>query len=85
MRQILIFAVAALIVGGAMPRAIADKAVVEAPDAQAAAVQPSSTAEQSSAGQHRMVLTSDRDGHFRVEPGSTAAISTSWSIPAPRW
>lgn len=64
MRQILFLAVAALVAGTYLAR-FADKAVVEAP-AQAAAVQSSEPA-QSSAGQHRMALSSGRDGHFHAD------------------
>jgi aspartyl protease family protein len=67
MRQVLIFAVIAVI-GGSYIARYADKTVVEAPETQAAAVQaaePQPT--QVSAGQHRMELTSGRDGHFRAD------------------
>jgi aspartyl protease family protein len=66
MRQVLIFAVVAVI-GGSYIARYADKTVVETPAPQAAAVQavePQPT--QISAGQHRMELTSGRDGHFRA-------------------
>jgi aspartyl protease family protein len=66
MRQILILAIAAL-VGGSYLARYADKAVVEAPGSQAAAVQVSEQPQQSSVGQHKMELTSGRDGHFRVD------------------
>jgi len=66
MRQLLIFAVAAL-AGGSYLARYADKAVVEAPATQAAAVQTVEQPTQVSAGQHRMELTSGRDGHFRAD------------------
>jgi aspartyl protease family protein len=66
MRQILILA-AALLVGGSYLARYADKAVVEAPGSQAAAVQVSEQPLQSAVGQHKMELTSGRDGHFRVD------------------
>jgi aspartyl protease family protein len=65
MRQIFFLAIAVLVAGAYLAR-FADKAVVEAP-AQAAAVQSSDQPQQSSAGQHRMALSSGRDGHFRVD------------------
>ena len=67
MRQVFIFAVVAVI-GGSYIARYADKTMVEAPEPQAAAVQaaePQPT--QVSAGQHRMELTSGRDGHFRAD------------------
>lgn len=67
MRSVLIFAVAALAAGVYVAR-YADKTVVEADTPQAAAVQSvEQQPAQVSAGQHRMELTSGRDGHFRVE------------------
>ena len=66
MRQILILAIAVLVAGGYLAR-YADKAVVEAPGSQAAAVQVSEQPRQSSVGQHKMELVSGRDGHFRVD------------------
>jgi aspartyl protease family protein len=65
MRQILILA-ALLLAGGSYLARYADKAVVEAPGSQAAAVQVSEQPMQASVGQHKMELTSGRDGHFRV-------------------
>src|SRR5665213_810649 len=65
MRPILIFAVAVLVAGAYLAR-FADKAVVAAPT-QAAAVQSPDQPMQSSAGQHRMALSSGRDGHFHVD------------------
>jgi aspartyl protease family protein len=64
MRQILILAAAVLVVGGVAAR-YADQAVVEHP--RAASVRPVEEPRQSSAGQHRMVLASDRAGHFQVD------------------
>ena len=66
MRQVLIFAALAL-VGGSYLARFADKTVVEAPAPQAATVQAADQPSQVSAGQHRMELTSGRDGHFRVD------------------
>jgi aspartyl protease family protein len=65
MRQILILAAAVLAAGTYFAR-YADKAVVETAAPQAA-VQVSEQPMQSSAGQHKMELTSGRDGHFRVD------------------
>src|SRR5471032_1188381 len=65
MRQILILAVAALAAGGYLAR-YADQAVTGQSSPQAAAVQSVEQPRQSSAGQHKMELTSGRDGHFRV-------------------
>ena len=65
MRQILFLAVAALVAGGYLAR-YADQTVVE-PMPQAATVQPVEQPMQSSAGQHRMELSSGRDGHFHVD------------------
>jgi len=66
MRQILISAFVFLVAGSFIAR-YADKAVVEAPAPQAAAVQPVEQPSQVSAGQHKMELTSGRDGHFHVD------------------
>ncbi|HTT46457.1 MAG TPA: TIGR02281 family clan AA aspartic protease [Pseudolabrys sp.] len=66
MRQLLIFAAAAL-VGGSYIARYADKTVVEPAAPQAAAVQAIDQPTQVSAGQHRMELSSGRDGHFRVD------------------
>jgi len=66
MRQIFILAAAVLAAGTYFAR-YADKAVVETSAPQAAAVQVSEQAMQTSAGQHKMELTSGRDGHFRVD------------------
>ena len=66
MRQILIAAFVMLVAGSFVAR-YADKAVVEAPAPQAAAVQVVDQPTQTSAGQHKMELTSGRDGHFRVD------------------
>jgi len=66
MRQIIAFAVVALIAGGYLAR-YADKTVVEAPAPQAATVQSAEQPMQVSAGQHKMELASGRDGHFRVD------------------
>ena len=66
MRHVLILAAAAL-VGGSYIARYADKSVVEAPTPQAAAVQSiEPRPAQESVGQHRMELTSGRDGHFRA-------------------
>ena len=66
MRQVLIFAAVALI-GGSYIARYADRSVVETPAPQAAAVQPvEPRPAQESVGQHRMELTSSRDGHFRA-------------------
>jgi aspartyl protease family protein len=65
MRQIFILA-AALLVGGGYLARYADKAVVETPTSQAAVVQESEQPRQTSVGQHKMELSSGRDGHFRV-------------------
>ena len=66
MRQIIAFAVVALVAGSYLAR-YADKTVVETPAPQAAAVQTAEQPMQVSAGQHKMELTSGRDGHFRVD------------------
>jgi aspartyl protease family protein len=66
MRQILIFAVAMLVVGGYVAR-YADQALDEPP--HAAAVQPAAQMrgpEPVNSG-HSMILDSDRQGHFRVD------------------
>ncbi len=65
MRQILFLAVAALGIGVYVAR-VADKTVVDTPS-QAAAAQVSEQQTQSSAGQHRMALSSGRDGHFHAD------------------
>jgi aspartyl protease family protein len=64
MRQILFLAIAALGIGVYAAR-YADKAIVETPS-QAATAQVSEQQAQTSAGQHRMALSSGRDGHFRA-------------------
>ena len=66
MRQIFILA-AVLLVGGGYLARYADKAVVETPTSQAAVVQESEQPRQTSVGQHKMELSSGRDGHFRVD------------------
>ena len=66
MRQIFILA-AVLLVGGGYLARYADKAVVETPASQAAVVQESEQPRQTSVGQHKMELSSGRDGHFRVD------------------
>ena len=66
MRQVLILA-AVLLAGGSYLARYADKVVVEAPGSQAATVQVSEPPRQVSAGQHKMELSSGRDGHFRVD------------------
>ncbi|MGH6682979.1 MAG: TIGR02281 family clan AA aspartic protease [Pseudolabrys sp.] len=65
MRQILFLAVTALAAGTYVAH-YADKAVVE-PTPQAATVQPVEQPTQSSVGQHRMELSSGRDGHFHAD------------------
>jgi aspartyl protease family protein len=65
MRQILFLAVAALAAGSYVAH-YADKVVLE-PTPQAAAVQPVEQPTQSSVGQHRMELSSGRDGHFHAD------------------
>ena len=66
MRSVLIFAVVAVI-GGSYAARYADKTVAQAPAPQAAAVQAvESEPTQVSVGQHRMELSSGRDGHFRA-------------------
>jgi aspartyl protease family protein len=65
MRQIFFIAIVVL-AGGVYLARFADKSVIEAP-AQAAAVQAADQPMQSSAGQHRMVLASGRDGHFHAD------------------
>jgi len=64
MRQILVFAIAVLVVAAFAAR-YADSALVARP--QAAAVQPVAEPRQTSGGQHTMVLDGDRAGHFQVE------------------
>ena len=64
MRQILILAAAVLLVGAYAAR-YADRSVVEHP--RAASVQPVEAPQPSSLGQHSMVLSSDRAGHFQVD------------------
>jgi aspartyl protease family protein len=66
MRQILILAAVLLVAGGYLAR-YADHAVTAQSSSQAAAVQPAEPPQQSSAGQHKMELTSGRDGHFHVD------------------
>jgi len=66
MRQLFIFAAVVLVVGAYLAR-YADKAVVEAPAPQVAAVAPAEQPAQTSIGQHTMELTSGRDGHFHVD------------------
>ncbi|HEX3710343.1 MAG TPA: TIGR02281 family clan AA aspartic protease [Pseudolabrys sp.] len=65
MRQVLILA-AALLVGGGYAARVANKVVAEHP-VQEASLQPVAEPSQSSAGQHRMMLESDRLGHFRAD------------------
>ena len=66
MRQILFLAVAALAAGAYFAN-YADHAVTAPSPTQAAAVQSLDQPMQSSAGQHRMALSSGRDDHFRVD------------------
>lgn len=66
MRHILILACALLIGGGYAARYL-DKVVVAPPSPQAAMVQPAEQPRQASAGQHKMILESGRDGHFQVD------------------
>jgi len=64
MRQIVVFAAVVLVVAAYAAR-YADKTVVEQP--HAAAAQPvEEPPREISAGQHTMVLSSDRAGHFQV-------------------
>ncbi|HLA20478.1 MAG TPA: TIGR02281 family clan AA aspartic protease [Pseudolabrys sp.] len=65
MRQILIFAVAVLIVGGYFAR-YAERAVVQ-PSAQAVAVEPAYQPRQPSTSGRSLILDSDRQGHFKTE------------------
>jgi len=65
MRQILFLAVAALVAGSYLAR-YADKTVGE-PTPQAATVQSVEQPMQSSAGQHKMELSTGRDGHFHAD------------------
>ena len=66
MRQILILAVLVLAAGSYFAR-FADKAVSVPSSSQAATVQPVEQPQQTSVGQHKMELTSGRDGHFHVD------------------
>ncbi len=65
MRQILIFAVAVLMIGGYFAR-YADRAVVH-PSAQAVAVEPAYQPRQPATSGRSLVLDSDRQGHFKTE------------------
>ncbi len=65
MRQVLILA-AALLIGGGYAARVANKVVTEQP-MQEASLQPVAQPSQSSDGQHRMMLESDRQGHFRAD------------------
>jgi aspartyl protease family protein len=64
MRQIVILAVAVLVVGAYAAR-YADKTIVEHP--RAAVAQRVEEPSQASGGQHTMVLSSDHAGHFKVD------------------
>ena len=66
MRPILIFAVVSLVAGVYLAR-FADQTVSAPPAPQAAAVQAEEQPTQVSVGQHRMEVTSGRDGHFRID------------------
>jgi aspartyl protease family protein len=66
MRQILIIAAAVIAIGGYAAR-YADQVVAVPQPSQAAVVQSADAPRQASAGQHRMILDSGRDGHFRVD------------------
>jgi len=66
MRQILIFAAVVIALGGYVARYV-DQVVGTQRPSQAAAVQSDEQPQQSSAGQHKMILDSGRDGHFRVD------------------
>jgi len=66
MRSILIFAAAILVAGAYLAR-YADQAVTTQASPQAAAVQPVEQPAQVAVGQHKMELTSGRDGHFSVD------------------
>ena len=67
MRSLVILAAAVLVAGGYAAH-FADRVVEERP-AQAASLQPVAEPrqQQSSAGQHRMLIDADKQGHFRVE------------------
>jgi aspartyl protease family protein len=66
MRQILILAAVVVAAGGYLAR-YADQAVTKQSSPQASMVQRVEQPTQVSAGQHKMELTSGRDGHFRVD------------------
>lgn len=66
MRQILILAFMVMAAGAYFAR-YADQAVSVPSSPQASVVQPSEQPQQTSAGQHKMELSSGRDGHFRVD------------------
>src|SRR5579872_5121955 len=66
MRQFLMFAAAALIVGSVVAHYADEKVVTHSPS-QAAVTQPAvEQPRQVSVGQHKMELLSENDGHFRV-------------------
>ena len=89
MRKVLIFA-AIMLVGSVYLARYADNSVVGHPATQAAAVQPAEQPTHESIGQHKMELTSGRDGHFRVDTGASVVTlrETSASMvgvhPMPR-
>jgi len=66
MRQILILAVAVLVVGGNRAH-YADQTVMAQSSPRAAAAQPVEQPAHVLVGQHKMELTSGRDGHFHVD------------------
>jgi aspartyl protease family protein len=66
MRNLLIIAAAVMLAAGLVAKN-ADKVLAMKPSSQAAVVQPVAEAQQISAGQHKMSLSSGRNGHFNVE------------------
>jgi aspartyl protease family protein len=66
MRNILIISAAVMIAAGLVARN-ADQILALHPSSQVVAVQPVDELQQVSAGQHKMSLSSGRDGHFRVD------------------
>jgi aspartyl protease family protein len=66
MRQFILFAAVALIVGGTLAR-YADHAVEVSPSSQAAALQPVDEPRQPTTSGRSLTLDSDRQGHFKVE------------------
>ena len=66
MRQILIIAVAVLVIGGYVAR-FADKAVEANSPGHAAAVQPNNEPRQPVSSGRSLILDADRQGHFKVD------------------